>query len=355
MSTFRKDRNNLYIALDGRSGEYRLDLSNGIFYGIKGSPIKTAPAGELYRLFVNTPQDNASSHLAYALASLFNNYGCGKTEYIGRYLSWLGGAEKLDSINQGRGRHYSSYEYEWVNEHMSDLAKWLKAHPNTALPRNLNEITAWLKWENDRKKLGAEYELITAEMYDTMTNYRWSQEEMSVAAYYLGRGKYWEYHNGNLSTLNNYFAYCKEIKKKPDKVNNFMREYAETKKEYEIRKTEIDMAKIAENYAKHTKAWEFEYGRYKIVVPTCPDDIIMEGRNMSHCVGGYVGNVLDNTTYIVFVRPIDNPEKCYITCQVHTSGRIGQYFLSHDRYISSDEDKEFYNAYAEHLKKVWNE
>ena len=134
-----------------------------------------------------------------------------------------------------------------------------------------------------------------------------------------------------------------------------MREYIETRKEWEIRKLEIDMAKIAENYAKHSKAWEFEYGKYKIVVPTCPEDIILEGRNMSHCVGGYVSNVLNNDTYIVFVRPIDNPEKCYITCQVHTSGRIGQYFLSHDRYISSDEDKEFYNAYAEHLKKVWNE
>jgi hypothetical protein len=182
-----------------------------------------------------------------------------------------------------------------------------------------------------------------------------AKEEMSVAAYYLGRGKYWEYHNGNLSNLDNYFKCCKEINKKPDKVNNFMREYIETRKEWEIRKIEIDMAKIAENYAKHSKAWEFEYGKYKIVVPKTPEDIILEGRNMSHCVGGYVNNVLNNDTYIVFVRPIDNPERCYITCQVHTSGRIGQYFLSHDRYISSDEDKEFYNAYAEHLRKVWNE
>ena len=308
MAEFRKDRNNLYITLDGRSGDYRLDLSNGIFYGIKGSPIKTAPAGELYRLFVNTPQDNASSHLAYVLAILFNDCGGGKTEYIGRHRSWLSGAEKLDSINQGRGNHYSSYEYEWVNEHMSDIAKWLKANPNTALPSDLTKITAWLKWETDRKNLGAEFELITAEMYDTMSRRHWSKEEMGVAAYYLGRGKYWEYHNGNLTNLDNYFTYCKDIKKKPEKVNNFMREYIETKKEWEIRKVEIDMAKIAENYAKHSKAWEFEFGKYKIVIPKTPEDIILEGRNMSHCVGGYVNNVLNNDTYIVFVRPIANPE-----------------------------------------------
>lgn len=355
MAEFRKDRNNLYITLDGRSGEYRLDLSNGTFYGIKGSPIKTAPAGELYNLFRNTQEGNTSYHLSYMLAVLFNNYGCGKTANISHYLNCIGGAEKLDSINQNRGRRYNIYDYEWVNANMAEISKWLKANPNTALPNSMHEIQCWVKWENDRKKLGAEFDLITAEMYNTMTNYRWTKEEMSVAAYYLGRGKYWEYHNGNLSTLNNYFSYCKEMKKTPEKVNNFMREYIETKKEYELRKLEIDMQKIADNYAKHSKAWEFEYGKYKIVIPTCPDDIILEGRNMSHCVGSYVNNVIDNSTYIVFVRPIENPDKCYITCQVRTNGRIGQYFLSHDRYISSDEDKAFYYAYAEHLKKVWNE
>lgn len=355
MATFRKERNNLYITLDNRTGDYRLDLSNGTFYGIKGNPVKTAPARELFELFRAVPNNGDHANLAYALAEIFNFGGCSQTAKITSFLAILGGAEKLDAININRGRNFSTWDYEWANEHMSDISKWLKANPNAPFPSSVREISAWVVWEEERKKLGAEFDLITPAMYNEMKGYNWTPEQMSVGAYYLGRGKYWEYHNHNLRYLNDYFFFCKEMNKKPEKVNNFMREYVETKKEYELRKVEIDMRKIAENYAKHSKAWEFEYGNYKIVVPTSPEDIIDEGRNMSHCVGSYVNSVVNNETYIVFVRPIANPEKCYITCQVYTNGRIGQYFLSHDRYISSDEDREFYNKFQEHLNAVWKD
>ena len=357
MSTFRKDRNNIYISLNGRSGEYRLDLSTGVFYGIKGNPVKTCPSGEIAQLFnLSYEQRNTSDYpnLIGMLYTLFNTYGLSNTAKIRNYIAVMGGAEKLDALKVHNGYCYSTYDYEWANENIAEISKWIKANPDIPL-LSMSTVRMWSQWEKDKKKLGAEFDLITAEMWNTIKQYRWSDEERVVAAYYLGRGKMWEYHHGNLNMLSQYFEYCRKMNKKPQKVNNFMREYVETQKEYEIRKIEFDKKAIADNYAKHSKAWEFEYGKYKIVIPTEPNDIIDEGRNMCHCVGSYVQNVIDNTTYIVFVRPIDNPNKCYITCQVHNSGRIGQYFLSHDRYISSDEDKEFYNAFSEHLKKVWNE
>jgi hypothetical protein len=143
------------------------------------------------------------------------------------------------------------------------------------------------------------------------------------------------------------------MEKTPNRQNNFMREYLETKNEYELRKTEFDNKKMALNYAKYGKAWEFEYGNFKIVIPTTAQDIVTEGSRMHHCVGTYVNRVLNGDTYICFVRHKDTPDECYITCQVRTDGTIGQYFLAYDRYINTDEDKAFYNAFAEHLKKVW--
>ena len=118
-------------------------------------------------------------------------------------------------------------------------------------------------------------------------------------------------------------------------------------------KTEFDNTALRRNYEAKAKAFTFTFGNYSVVVPTCTKDIIDEGANMHHCVGGYVDRVVSGDTYIVFVRRTDTPDKCYITAQVQTSGKIGQYFLAYDKYISSIEDREFYNAFARHLAENW--
>ena len=41
MSTYTKNKNIITITLDNTSGDYRLDINTGVFYGVKGSPIKT--------------------------------------------------------------------------------------------------------------------------------------------------------------------------------------------------------------------------------------------------------------------------------------------------------------------------
>ena len=76
---------------------------------------------------------------------------------------------------------------------------------------------------------------------------------------------------------------------------------------------------------------------------------------MHHCVGGYVDRVVEGSTYICFIRHKDTPDECYITCQVHTDGRIGQYFLAYDRHIHTKEDCAFKDAFANHLREVWGE
>lgn len=350
MSTYRKEKNLIIISLDNATGDYTFDIATGLFYGIKGNPVKTCPRRSEIRSLFPWGRGEEGTNLGYILRGMFDNNSA-TANYV-KYLEVLAAADKVDAIGMGiLGLRKEQYVY--LGNNMKHLSAWRKDHEDEDF--NFRSFKEWCDFEKVRNKLGAVAELLTAEMYGAIIrrNENITIEELGVYAYYLGRGKYWEYHRGDISRLEDYLDMCRTMEKEPRKVNNFMREYCETKDEYELRRIEFDNRKIAENFAKHSKAWEFEHGDYTIVLPTSAKDIIDEGSNMHHCVGSYVNSVISNSTYIVFVRNKNTPDKCYITCQVHTDGRIGQYFLAYDRYISTAEDKEFYSEFEKHLRNVW--
>lgn len=349
MSTYRKEKNLIIISLDNTTGDYRLDINTGVFYGIKGNPVKTCPRRtEIRSLFPYYRSDNGNN-LGYILHYMFDNHS--NTAFYTEYVEAMQAADKVDAIGVGL-LCLRREQYVYLGNRIKALSAYVKEHDTFTY----REFKAWCEFEEAKKKLGSLADLLTAEMYSAIVSERadLSIEEIGVCAYYLGRGKYWEYHGGSVRNLIHYIEMCRLMEQAPQKVNNFMREYCETENEYKLRKTEFDNKSMANNYAKHAKAWEFEYGDYKIVLPTCGQDIVTEGNRMRHCVGSYVDRVVRGDTYICFVRHKDTPDDCYITCQVYTDGTIGQYFLAYDRFISSAEDKAFKAAFAEHLTKVWN-
>lgn len=350
MSTYKKEKNLIIITLDNSNGSYRLDINTGIFYGIKGSPVKTCPRRrEIYSLLYYY-RDEAGGNLNYVIRNMLDTYS-NTSAYI-RYISAMQSADKVDALGFPR-LGLRNEQYVYLAENIKALSLWVKDHDKSEF--NYRDFHHWCEYEKAKKNLGAVADLLTPDMYYALTQVRpaLSIEEIGVCAYYLGRGKYWEYHRGCISSLIEYIEWCRLMEKTPQKVNNFMREYCETKQEYNLRKAEFDDKKMARNYVKHSKAWEFEYGDFKIVIPTTAQDIVTEGSRMHHCVGSYVDSVINGNTYICFVRRKDIPDACYITCQVHTNGKIGQYFLAYDRYISTEEDKAFYKAFQEHLNTVW--
>lgn len=352
MSTYRKEKNLIIINLDNSNGSYRLDINTGIFYGIKGSPIKTCPRKyEIRSLFPNYRTDN-SSNLAYIIHRMIDNYT--NTSAYPRFVSAMQSADKVDALDFPL-LFLREEQYQYLGENIKALSLW--AQDNDKSEFNYHDFFCWCEYEKVKKNLGAVADLLTPDMYYAVTHecHDITPEEIGVCAYYLGRGKYWEYHDGSIYSLIRYIEYCRLLEKTPQKVNNFMREYCETRKAYELRKTEFDNKQMADNYAKYAKAWEFEYGNFVVSIPTCGQDIVTEGERMHHCVGSYVGSVVKGQTYICFVRHKDTPDTPYITCQVYTNGEIGQYFLAYDRYISSDEDKAFKAAFASHLARVWGE
>lgn len=349
MSTYRKDRNNIIITLDGASGDYRLDINTGILYGVKGTPIKTCPRKrEVADLFPRW--EKTCSNLAYVIGRLID-YSNQTATYIA-HAEVMQSADKIDALGFDNLSLYDE-QYLYLANNIKWLQAWRKEHASETF--RFHAFKTWCDFEKIRNQLGSVADLLTAEMYCELLSRRnnFTLEELGVCAYYLGRGKYWEYHDHNVSKLVHYIEMCRAMNKEPQKINNFMREYCETLKEYYLRKQEFDNKRMAINYASHSKAWDFEFGNYKVFIPSTAQEIIDEGRNMHHCVGSYVDRVVNNECYICFIRRKDTPNECYITCQVYPNGDIGQYFLAYDRYISSDEDKVFKLAFRQHLAQVW--
>lgn len=347
MSHYTKERNILTFHLDGVNGVYTLNIENGVFTGLKGTPIKTCQKKNQIRNIMN---GNNTHHLERVLSYVFEY---GYTAHYPNFVRAMTTAERLDNMHF-EGAVWGIDEYDYIGQTFDEFVRYRRTLEE-GQRFSVANFRDWLIAESSRRELGVLADMLTPNMYNQVKQYlaNPTKEEWAVAAYYLSRGKVWEY-DGGAYRVCEYLRLCREMEKKPDKQNNFMREYVETKKTYELNKKQYEDNRLRQNYALHSKAFEFTFGEYSVVVPTCAKDIVDEGQNMHHCVGGYVGRVVNGETYIVFIRKTETPDKCYLTCQVHTNGEIGQYYLAYDNRISKQDDIEFYNAFARHLRENWN-
>ena len=359
MSNYTKDKNIITFNIDGTNGTFKLDIATGIFYGIKGNPVKvvakkSAICGLLYRNWT------WQSQLEYTLYYMFDYSN--QTSRFPAYVKALATAEKLDNMKLRCGT-LSNRNLEYIGDNFKEFVAYLKTRSDEDKENGvyrMNDFDDYCRIAKARKAWGEGIvKLFPEEIFARLMNYNevleYSAEDITTCAYYLVRGKMHEYNNGDYRRLLEYISMCKSMNKTPQRENNFMREYCETKKEHELRKVEFDNARIRANYEKHSKAFTFEYGDYMVVCPTTAQDLIDEGRNMHHCVGGYTQYIINGSEYIVFIRRKDNPEQCYLTCEIYNDGRIGQYYLAYDRTIRSAEDIAFKNAFQNHLLENWAE
>lgn len=349
-----KERN--VVSFEVEEGKiYRLNLATGEFYGLRGRPIVRNPLGHAgyHALSAMTEYRN----LYRVIRGLFHDGA--ETSIYSRdsSLQLLSLAERLDAMGVPYLDLYNDdyavitdfdmfvkYYRESVVEGKSLTRVWFRGF-NTYLVNNIV-----------KKEAGKYADLFTEDMLRNISNNgnrHYTEEEWGIFAYYLIRGKLWEFMGHSSTKVREYIEMCRAMEIVPQKENNFPRLFVDTKRTYELKKREYDDKKMRESYAKHAKAFEFAYGDFVVVLPQGGQDIIDEGHNMSHCVGSYVDRVVRGDDYIIFVRRKDTPNVCYLTCEVYPDGRIGQYYLAHDRRISSDEDYAFKNALAEHLAKNW--
>lgn len=349
-----KERN--FVSFEVEEGKiYRLNLATGEFYGLRGRPIVKNPLGHAsYRaLSAMTEYRN----LYRAIRGLFHDGAETSIYSCERSLKLLSLAERLDAM----GVPYLDL-YNGDYDAITDFDMFVKYYRESVAEDKpitrgwFHGFDTYLVNNIAKKEAGKYADLFTEDMLRNISNNgnrHYTEEEWGIFAYYLVRGKLWEFMGNSSTKVREYIEMCRTMEIVPQKENNFPRLFVDTKRTYELKKREYDDKKMRESYAKHAKAFEFAYGDFVVVLPQGGQDIIDEGHNMSHCVGSYVDRVVEGRDYIIFVRHKDKPNECYLTCEVYTDGRIGQYYLAHDRHISSNEDYEFKRALAEHLAKNW--
>ena len=348
MANISKNRNLVSITLS-TNRTYVFDVNTAELKGLRGQPLKQYPSNFLSE--VRDYRWNCSNRdFIYHLVSVFVD--C-KLSNLSNFTTMLKTADSLSNVGILVGS-LSKGALEDIAENIPLFAKLYKECGN-----NTNNAYRMYRQEKKRIEFVAKYGVKVyqafsndAQILRSLNRENFTKEEAEAIAYIWTNGKWGEF-GGGISKAFEYIRLCRKIEKTPQHNNNFVREFVETKREYEARKKVYDTEAIHRNYAKKANAFNFSFGGYTIVIPTCGEDIINEGKNMHHCVGNYVDDVVANSTYIVFVRPIDNPSACYITCQVDRNGRIGQYFLAYDKYISKEEDKAFKEAFAKHLEENW--
>jgi len=84
--------------------------------------------------------------------------------------------------------------------------------------------------------------------------------------------------------------------------------------------------KCLELFKKNEKEWkkyEYRYGKYSILYPKLPSEIVFEGVKLNHCVKEFVEDVANRETIILFIRKNNNLSKPYFTLEIR-DGKIRQ-------------------------------
>ena len=102
--------------------------------------------------------------------------------------------------------------------------------------------------------------------------------------------------------------------------------------------------------------FEFEYNDLILIQPASMEDIIKEGQQLEHCVGGYAERHALGSTNIFFIRQRSAAHIPYYTVEVSNDYRIIQCrgYRNDSRREKPDEIKEFEKQYQKYLEGLKN-
>lgn len=139
-----------------------------------------------------------------------------------------------------------------------------------------------------------------------------------------------------------------------DLTNKNIKYPSSLKKEHDITvfsfnkiKDELAREMFAESTAKY-KNLEWKDKNLQTVVPSTPEEVVQEGKSLSHCVASYVGRITDSSTQIVFIRKNDEVNRPFYTMEI-VDGVILQ-VKGFANCAPTTEVKDFVKAFAEKFK-----
>ncbi len=106
----------------------------------------------------------------------------------------------------------------------------------------------------------------------------------------------------------------------------------------------------AKRYKKLQKAYEYADGKYCIVIPKGATEIVLEGRALSHCVGGYAERHIKGKTTILFMRNAENTEEALVTIELKEKSLTVIQAHGKKNRNPSDEEQAFIDKWLKNVK-----
>lgn len=248
------------------------------------------------------------------------------------------------------GRH--RYAINWNKEQISEAIKF---------PKRLLKLFPPEKWTMDRMQMVAEIWKLVSEgkirerempqLMETKLNYK----EISVAFGHASVNKILQYAaDHTVYTYRDYLNDCVKLNWDLDNPEILFPKDLAAAHQRSIAQVKYEATKEAEEEFQQTRrksSWqEWELGDLLIRWPVNGAEIITEGQELHHCVGGYVQRAAKGTTTILFIRKKALPQLPYFTLEWN-DGRVVQCKgLRNLDFRKEKEVSDFVDAWVEHIK-----
>lgn len=110
----------------------------------------------------------------------------------------------------------------------------------------------------------------------------------------------------------------------------------------------------AKRYKKLQKAYEYADGKYCVVIPKGATEIVLEGRALGHCVGGYAERHIKGKTTILFMRNVENTEEALVTIELNEESLTVIQAHGKKNRDPSDEEQAFIDKWLKNVKRRKN-
>jgi hypothetical protein len=165
-------------------------------------------------------------------------------------------------------------------------------------------------------------------------------------------------HNVNLHDYSDYLGQCIRLEYNLHDTaismpHDFMQMHTRLTEIIQYQENAVHEQLLKEHLPERRKL-EFQSGNLLILQPNSMGEIIAEGKNLHHCVGGYAKRHAEYTLHILFIRQKSSPNKSFYTMEVSQNGKIIQ--VRGDRNIApTPEVKALTETYQDYLKNIFKE
>ena len=313
---YRKEKN-LLIAFDGDKVKGQYDWKSGIFYGVRGAPIKTIPTafkGSIYDSIIASHKWIISHTTDETLARALDKW------------------ERLASV----GLYTVDHELLTSNYELAPLKKGLVDY----IKNNFNCVYKSFYVELYNVTVNCpEYNLLQDVYKNYINSHLFCNQfpelptEWLVKALFRIQNEDYRYIDdccNSMRIIEQYYKYSMNMTNDAPITKNFIITIAHTFHLYENWKKEH----MADSIRMHNDIPQLYYENDTYIVRPLltPADFHKEASAQQNCVERlYMERVADGYTHVVVVRRKDDPDTSLVTCEINNNWEVKQYYAKYNR------------------------